>query len=150
VTVVIADPAAALCAYLASTVSTVLDTIPSAYGGGAAIFRPQLPEWVDSENPLGSITVRHAGGYTMFGSGLMQVADPRLDLTCYGSTAQQAAMIALTVAHALKQLTMSVWEGCTLYWAKIAGGPMPLPDQQTLWPAVWISAQVMHSEGAQA
>lgn len=150
-TYVVADPAAAMCAYLAATIPEVLDTTTPPGGvPGPAVFRPRIPEWAQSEDPLACIVVRRAGGYKLFGTGRIPVADPTIDLTCYAHNAQQADMIATTAANALKQLTMSVWEGCTLYWASISGGPIPLPDTQALWPATWLSFQMMHSEMAVA
>jgi hypothetical protein len=100
--------------------------------------------------PQACIVVRPAGGYKLFGTGLMPVADPTLDVICYGTVEQEAYDIARPAVSALRQLTQSVWENTKLYWARIAGGPLPLVDPQTFWPAVWIGIQVMHAEIATA
>lgn len=141
------DHAGAVCAYLASTVGSALGTITSPSGStGPAVFRPDLPEWADKSMPLAALVVRPNGGYKMFGTGPLPVVDPVLDIICYGGAHQQSYEVAMQVAQALRALRMSVWEGATLYWARISGGPLPLPDSYTLWPATWISAQVMMSE----
>lgn len=137
-----ADPLAAICAYLQSTVGDMLAQGET----GPKVFRPQLPTGEDENMPQACIVVRRAGGYKMFNTGTLPVADPTLNIICYGDVPQQSEVIATAVARALKQLSQSVWENTTLYWAKIAGGPVPLPDQQTLWPATWVGAQVMHGE----
>lgn len=148
--VVVTDPAASLGAYLAATIGGLLAVAPAGHGmSGPAIFRPSLPEWMDTFMPVACVVVRPAGGYKLFGTGRLPVADPVLDLICYGGSDQQAGQIALAAAQALKQLQQSTWRGATLYWARISGGPVPLPDPATLWPATFLSAQVMHSEAAQ-
>lgn len=145
----VADPAAGLCAYLSTAIGDLLDDVPAGHGmTGPALFRPTLPEWADASMPLASIVIRPAGGYKMFGAGLLPVADPVLDLVCYAGAQQQAYLIAAAAARALKQLTVGIYDGTKLYWAKVAGGPIPLPDQQTLWPACWLGTQVMHAETA--
>lgn len=142
-TVVVADPLAAVAAYLqASAVGQMLQAMPH----GPAVYRSMLPQSVQKKMPFSCIVVRPAGGYTLFGSGLLPVADPRIDFTCFAGTPQESYEIAVATARALKQLQMSVWENTKLYWARIAGGPIPLPDQNTLWPATWLSAQVMYAE----
>lgn len=148
----LADPASAICGYLSSAIGELLDTVPPGHSmSGPALFRPSLPQWVDaSMDALACIVVRPAGGYKMFGTGLLPVGDPVLDLVCYAGSQQRAYLIAVATARALKQLQMSTWESTKLYWAKIAGGPIPLPDQQTLWPACWLGTQVMFAEIAES
>jgi hypothetical protein len=143
VTVVTADPLLAIRAYLqASAVGALLE--PREHG--PAIYRPTMPPTAQDDMPFGCIVIRPAGGYNMFGIGLLPVADPKIDFTCYAGTPQESYEIAVATARALKQLQMSIWEGTKLYWARVAGGPIPLPDQNTMWPATWLSAQVMHAE----
>lgn len=138
----VADPAKAVCSFLATTVGGLLDE----HKARPAVFRPRLPEELTDRMPLACLVVRPAGGYRMFGAGTMPVADPNMDITCYAAGPNQSYQIALAVAQSLKQLSQSVWENTTLYWAKIAGGPIPLPDAQTRWPATWVGIQVMAGE----
>jgi hypothetical protein len=146
-TITTADPLRAVAAYLkASPVAPMLEPGPH----GASVYRPTLPETIQDDMPFACIVVRPAGGYTLFGTGLLPVADPRIDFTCYAGTPQESYEIAVATARTLKQLQMSVWENTKLYWARVAGGPIPLPDTDTLWPATWLSAQVMYAEIATA
>ena len=142
---VAADPCAAICAYLAATLSDLLAQGPS----GPAVFRPSLPQAQDRLMPQACIVVRPAGGYKLYGVGALPVADPVLDLTCYGAVSQQSYELTLAAARVLRALRMSVWEQTKLFWCRIAGGPIPLPDNQTLWPACWLGVQVMHAEAAE-
>jgi hypothetical protein len=97
--------------------------------------------------PLACIVVRPAGGYTQFGKGTIPMADPRVDFTCYADNATRAHQIAQSVAYNLMQLTFpQTWEDTVLYSAQVHSGPVPLPDSQTLWPAVWLSGIVLHGQ----
>jgi hypothetical protein len=146
------DPLAAFCAFLRAqpAVSSLLDQIPPGFGlpqGVPAVFRPDLPQNVDASMPLACIVVRPAGGYTQYGKGMLPLADPRIDLICFASNQSRATQIAQTAASAVKQLARpQTWEGTTLYGADVHAGPVPLPDQQTLWPACWLSVVLLHGE----
>lgn len=142
-----------MCAWLRANqqVASLLDAIPANTmglpAGVPAVFRPDLPSNMDESMPLASIVVRPAGGYRQFGASMMPLADPRLDFICFGSNQGQATAIARTVATELKQLAFpQTWEHTILYSATVNAGPVPLPDTQTLWPAAWLSATVMHGE----
>ena len=113
-----------------------------------AIFRPDLPRWYEPQMPGRAIVVAPKGGYTQFGKGQLPLADPRLDVICYGAEDDQqgATHLARMVATVSKQLVSQVWNGVLLVSADVSGGPIPLPDQQTLWPACWLSVQLVHGE----
>jgi hypothetical protein len=149
-----ADPTKAIAAYLQARVGSLLVQTPSGLQGIAAgvpaVFRPDMPLTFDQAMPAACIIVRPAGGYTMYGKGQLPVGDPRIDMVCYGAVRLQADQIARACVVALKQLSEQIWEDTLLYWAQISAGPLPLPDQQTLWPASLVSAQVMHGEALTA
>jgi len=113
-----------------------------------AIFRPDMPRWYEPSMPTRAIVVAPKGGYTQFGSGQFPLADPRLDVICYGAEDDQqgATQLARMVATVSKQLVSQVWNGVLLVSASVSAGPVPLPDQQTVWPAVWLSIQLVHGE----
>lgn len=145
------DPLAAVCAFLRVTIGSRLDQTPKGLkgipAGVPAVFRPDLPQQIDSSMPMRCVVVRHAGGYTQFGEEQFYVADPRFDLICFASSQNGATRIARAAATQLKQLSApQIWEGTQLYSAIVTTGPVPLPDQQTLWPACWLSTVVMHGE----
>jgi len=113
-----------------------------------AIFRPDMPRWYAPKMPTRAIVVAPKGGYARFGDGQLPLADPRLDVVCYGDEddMQGATQLARMVATVSKQLVSQVWNGVLLVSAAVSGGPIPLPDQQTLWPSVWLSIQLVHGE----
>lgn len=144
----IADASAGYAAFLRHQVGDMLDTATNPSTGVAlpAVFRPDLPRWFDGSMPAACIVVRPAGGYARFGSSTMYLADPRLDVICYGANSEQARRIATTVAVVSKQLMVEVWDGVLLHSANVSGGPVPLPDQQTEFPSAWLAVQVVHGE----
>lgn len=144
----VADPAAGYCAFLRSAIGDMLAaaTLPSGGGTVPAVFRPDLPQWFDADMPAACVVVRPAGGHTQFGSSMLYMADPRVDVVCYGSDQQQATMVCTAAQVASKRLVSEVWDGVLLYAANIAAGPVPLPDEQTLWPACLMSVQLVHGE----
>lgn len=145
---VVADAAAGYCAFLRGRVGDMLDVATNPTSGLTlpAVFRPDLPRWFQGSMPAACIVVRPAGGYTRFGSSTMYLADPRVDVLCYGANGEAARRLATTVAVVSKQLMVEVWDGVLLHSANIAGGPIPLPDQQTEFPSAWLSVQLVHGE----
>lgn len=151
-TVTLPDPLKAVCAFLRAEVGHLLDPIPGGLSGlpagVPAVFRPDLPQAIDPAMPMASIVVRPAGGYRMFGDSMLQVADPRIDIICFGSTQTQSWEVAQNVAYQLQQTGQKPqeWEGCWIYSIVVNAGPVPLPDAQTLWPATWLGATMMHGQ----
>lgn len=143
----VADPYMALIMFLRSAVGGLVAQTVFPNGLQApAIFRPDLPKWFDDSMPTGAMVLRPAGGYTRFGATMFYVGDPRVDIVCYGETQEEATGIAQASIVVLKQLVSQMWENTLLYSASISGGPIPLPDTQTIWPAVWMSTTLMVGE----
>lgn len=134
-----ADPTAAIAAYLLAQpeLSAMVDD---------RVFRPELPRVQEKFMPRECIVVRRAGGYTMYGRTNLPVADPRIDVLCYGGSRLSSENIAGEVVLALKAIERVIWENTLLYWARIGIGPLPLIDPDTLWPFCVVSAQVMHAD----
>ncbi len=150
---VYADPLAGIAAYLRANVGSMLDQYTVGDGVRVpAVFRPKLPENVDSSMPMTCIVVRPggAGGNKLFSAGRLPVRDPAIELVCYGTDDLIAYQIANASCTQLRMLTQSVWENCKLYWAHVTGGPVPLPDPATLWSAYWVGLQVMYAVVATA
>lgn len=143
-----ADGAAAYCGWLREQIGGMLASATNPQSGVStpAVFRPSLPEWFDGQMPAAAVTVRPAGGYSTFGKTMWPLADPRMDVVCYGTRQGEATMIATTIAVATKQLVNEIFEGTLLCSASVDAGPTPLPDAQTLWPACWLSVQLVHGE----
>jgi hypothetical protein len=148
-TLVVADGAKAYCAFLRAAVGSQLAPASNPKSPGVvvpAVFRPAMPQWFDKSMPASAVVVRPRGGYTQFGDSTMYLADPRMDVIAYGTTQQDATSLATLIAVTSKQLVNEVWENTLLMAANISGGPIPLPDTQTLWPACWLSVQLVHGE----
>lgn len=148
--VTIADAPKAYCAFLRARVGDrlAIATLPGSGAKVPAVFRPDMPRWFQSSMPASAIIVRPAGGYTAYGKSMQPIADVRVDVLCYGPEdgQQQATELAQAVAVASKQLSVEVWEDTLLMAANVSAGPVPLPDAQTLWPACWLSIQLVHGE----
>ena len=148
-TVTIAEPLLAyvefLRAQLGDQVAQATDPDGTQY---PAVFRPDMPRWHEPMMPGRAIVVAPKGGYTQFGKDMRPLADPRLDIVCYGDENDQqgATHLARTVAVVSKRLMNEVWNGVLLTSAEVSGGPIPLPDQQTTWPAAWLAIQLVHGE----
>ena len=143
----VADPGAALGAYLRAQVGDLL--FQATYPNGArlpAVFRPSLPSWFDEHMPAACLVIRRAGGYTRFGKERYYMGDPRMDILAYAANDQEATDIAQAVAVVCKQLDTQIWEDTLLWSANVTGGPTPLPDSQTLWPSCWLAVQLVHGE----
>lgn len=135
-----ADPSAAVALYLKG-IPAVNDIV------SGRVFRPSLDDPDEIEQmPRAAIVVRRAGGYTLFGGVNIPVGDPRLDIFCYGESFLEAEDLGAEVVNALKALRQQVIEGTRLYWARIEGGPLPLPDPEDHWPQAVVTAQVAHCE----
>ena len=113
-----------------------------------AVFRPDLPRWYEPSMPARAIVIAPKGGYTQFGKDMRPLGDPRVDVVCYSDEDDQqgATHLARQVAVISKQLMNEVWNGVLLMSAAVSGGPIPLPDAQTTWPAAWLAVQLVHGE----
>lgn len=144
------DPIKALCAYLRAQVGDKVVATPGGLknvpANVPAVFRPDLPQGFDQVMPAACVVVRPAGGYKQYGKTQFYIGDPTVDVVCYGTNQQQATEVCRAVAIVLKQLVSQEWENTLLYSAQVSAGPTPLPDTQTLWPACWLSAQLIHGE----
>lgn len=148
-TIEIAEPVLAYVMFLRAQVGSMVEQAQQPDGAQyPAVFRPDLPRWYAPSMPASAIVVAPRGGYTRFGDGQFPIADPRLDVVCYGAEddLQGATQLARTVATVTKQLVCEVWNGVLLMSAAVSAGPVPLPDAQTTWPSAWLSVQLVHGE----
>lgn len=139
-TVRAADPRLALVTYLKSQVGHMCEN---------RIFRPELPRDFSEagagkvEMPVACIVISPAGGYTKYGDGTMGIGDPKVDVRCYGSTAQEAQALGDASLLALKTMRRSVWSGCLVQAVNIVAGSLPMIDTDTLWSFDLITVQVI-------
>lgn len=142
----IADPTAALAAYLFDTLEAVEGNLEA----GLKIYSPELPS---SEIPLMPracvIVLPDPSGGTgrLYGRTDLPVWDSRLAFTCYGSTRYESQQLGRGVQYALGVLKASLWENVKLYHAVVESsmsGMQVKMDKDTLWPTTILFAQVTH------
>lgn len=110
----------------------------------------ELPESLTTSMPQYVVVVRPSGGVQAFGTAYQEYGDSRLDVLCYGATPQQAHKLYRRVHPVLKHLRRQAVNGCLLHWARTAGGPFQLREQDTSWPFTFSSWQVLAAEVAVA
>lgn len=136
---VITDPLAAVIRYLKLDADTTAMT--------TSIFGGELPDAQVKGMGQACVVLRKTGGGLLPISGsYVQVSDVRVDAYAYGSTPLQADRLYRCVAGALKQMRSNTQGRTRLMWAKPAGGPLSLREQDTEWPLVLSTWQVFWSE----
>jgi hypothetical protein len=135
----IPDPVTALRDYLLQAPDVQVLT-------GGRVFGGELPRDEVEEMPRKCILIEPSGSLGAFGRGYQEYGDQRFDVVCYAETPFEAHKLWRVVHPLLKQLTRAVRADCLLHWAAPAGGPMPLRDPDTDWPATWSAWQVLLSE----
>lgn len=135
----ITDPTAALIRFLKTDADTI-DMTTHIFGG-------ELPDSEVSLMPNACVVLRMTGGGLMpISSSYVMVNDIRIDAYAYGSTPLQAFRLYRCIAGALKQMKSNTQGRTRLYWAKAAGGPLSLREQDTEWPVTLSTWQVFWSE----
>lgn len=130
------DPMGALAVYLRAALPDLNDRV----------YRPELSKGQSSAMPEATIVIRPAGGYTLFRDTNAPIGDPNLDLYCYGSTWFEAEQLANSTIPILRQLRTGTYRSTRLYWARIAGGPLPVQDPETNWPCSLLTVQLAFRE----
>ena len=128
-----ADPVAALVAYLNSELNALSDTYSDVYGatvyGGS--FQGQPP----------GVLVRASGG-GLLASGYMPTVDARVDVRCYHHTDWQTAQLDRMIAYLLHRIDHVATDHGVIRWCRLAGGPNQLRESQTRWPVMMSAWQV--------
>lgn len=132
------NPLVALKAFLAADAGVAAQVTGRVYGA-------ELPQSVTPQMPRKCILLRNAGGYVL-NKGWMELGDPRIDAFCYGLTPFDASEVYMAVHTALKQMTRNVQGNTMLHWARPSGGPISTRQDDTEWPLVLSSWQVLVSE----
>lgn len=133
--VISADPTAALAKYLEEQMGSIVED---------RIYRPELPKDVDEIMPDAAVVVTPGGHTALFGKTFLPMGSPLIDFFCYGGSRQQAQMVAYNVERVLQQMPRSVKEECCLCWARIVASTLMKVDVDTLWPLVVVTAQVAY------
>lgn len=102
------------------------------------------PDRVD-EMPRRAVVIQDAGGLGVIGQAFQRYGDARIDVTCWGTTPQEAAGTAKLVNEALKHRLLGSVETAhgMLWWAKAAGGLGSFRDPDTRWSGHMRTWQVL-------
>lgn len=137
------DPIAALVTYLKA--QSAITTL-----AGQRVFGGELPRNETPSMPRAAVVVSPAGG-GLLGLATLKSSDLRVDVDCYGATANQAWTLYLACYEALKALSGEVRSGVLLHWAKpSAKGNLGRASDNLDWPLTLSSWQVFASEEAAA
>lgn len=111
------------------------------------VYGEQVPQAeIERQEPRKFVVVTDAGGIER--NRFLPIAQPRYDVWCYGETYHEAGNVDRAVYSALKALDRQPVGGVLLHNAGLAGGPMPVRDDKTGWPAKWRSITVQADERA--
>ena len=139
---VVANPSKAVAAFLTSALEgKTTGTIKE----GLRIFQPRLPKGEEGFMPARCAVVSRAGGSQMFSRTFLPVTDTILDVTCFGSTREDANNLADEAMFALQEMRLSKWAGVVLKYVRIAAAPVTGMDTHSNWPEALLVVQVTHS-----
>ena len=112
---------------------------------GARVYGFELPKAEAASMPRKSIVVEPSGG-AREQNGYAKIAWPRLDVRIYGETVYEAMTVYRAAQDALKQARRSVHAGVLIHAANPAGGFVKSRAEDTDWPRIVASYQVMFAE----
>ncbi len=110
------------------------------------IWPGETPPAEAKDMPRQAVVVAWAGSYGQTSDVPLQ--QPRVDVTCYGATLQEARTLYLAVLAAFRGLARAVYADCLLHSAIQGGGPLMGRHPDTDWPYVWSSFSIIASEEA--
>ena len=109
------------------------------------VFGAELPQDQNSAMPQKCIVVAGSGGPDN-GRSRIRLNKIRIDIKGYGSTLENSWDVFNAAHQALKQMTRTQQGTVLLYDADVAGGPVPLRDNDLDWPMVFGSFNVSIAE----
>ena len=118
---------------------TALTTKEHIYGGEIGLS-------VQKEMPRPAVLLKYSGGIQPGGYARLQ--RPRVDVSCYGRTFQEADYVNRVVQPVLKNITREVPKdtGVLLHSAQQVGGPIQGREQGTKWPYSFSAWSVLAAE----
>ena len=103
---------------------------------GARVFPAELPAAEAASMPRGTIVLIPTGG--LYAANNVPLQAPRVDVTCYGATPQQARLLSYAAQAALVSLARDAYAQCLLHSAVQGGGPLAGRTPEG-WPYLWSS-----------
>lgn len=140
------DPIAAVVAFLAADadVAALVGTTTIRGTVVARVFGEEVPAEEAVNMPRACITVSAGGGFHV--RSYVQLQTPRLDVKCYGRTLSETGALHQAAYNALKYLNRRAQGVAFLHNAIQVGGPLSLRDDDTDWPFVWSTWEVLASD----
>ena len=125
-----------------ATLRTILglEATVTALAPAARIYAGELPEAEAAAQPRTAVLLQPAGGLPEL--GWMALAQPRVDVKCFGKTPFEAAQLSLAVHDVLKNLQRRIAAASSsgtrglIHGAQLYGGPNALRDPDGDWPFV--------------
>lgn len=112
---------------------------------GTRVYGGELPNADNVFMPRACVTLTPAGGVAdRF--GYVDLAEPRVDVRCFGSTPHQSYAVHRAVHGVLKNMRRNVQGDTMLHSARIEASASTLRDPDTEWPMTLSSWQVLASE----
>lgn len=118
---------------------------------GARVFGGELPRVEVDSMPRKCVVVKYSGNPGGPGSAdYTRLFEFRVDVLCYGEIPYEADRVRRAVYVVFKELSR-VQQSSTLYSRALhSGGPIQARDQDTDWPFIFDSFDVLASEEAVA
>jgi len=100
---------------------------------GARVYGLELPPAELAAMPRQTLMLRWSGG---IGGSYRLLSVWRLDVWAYGATPYEAGALHRVAHSVLKHLSREVSGGVLLHSLEEGGGPLPIREPETYWPAV--------------
>ena len=105
-----------------------------------AVYGVSLPPEAASAMPTAAVVISPAGSIpNPLEASDVEVANPRIDIRCYGESDLAALVLWWEVWHALRAVSHATVVAAdtsqlTVLWAQGPGGPLPFRDPNHEWP----------------
>lgn len=118
---------------------------PIAALASAGIFGAELPEAVAAQMPIGALVIQATGGLPLTSGTFAQHDAQRFDVTSYGKTVREAAVLADKVSRLFRGISRRKVGTTLIHWIDSAGGFSTGRDRDGRWPQVFQSFQLFHA-----
>lgn len=102
------------------------------------VYGIEIPQHeIERQTPRKFLLIVESGGIEH--NRFLPVAEPRFDLWSFGETYHEAGKLDRAVYDVLRIMDRKTISGTLLHGAALSGGPFPVRDSDTGWPAKWRS-----------
>ena len=112
---------------------------------GERMYGEEIPKKeTDRQEPRKFVLIVESGGIEH--NRFLPIMEPRLDLWSFGETYHEAGKLDQAIYDAIKNMDRKTILSTLLHGATLSGGPFPVRDSDTGWPAKWRSITVQMDE----